>query len=214
MKRQVAVLAVLLLFVASFFASHPAEAAAGDSIRLSYAGGAFCSNTSIFIPVYVTSNLSAALPFTQTVTVDGVVIGTGGGVQSAGSMSYLGSFGGSFTASQSIPYALQLVANFSGQFFVVINAVCFGGSNVVVSIADTQVGGRGIPSGFVLKTITCDTAVYDAPAGRPLATGEALKAGQTWFVNPSPIKGADGKSWTEFFPSGNTDAYIPTACVG
>ncbi len=72
--------------------------------------------------------------------------------------------------------------------------------------------GPGIPSGFVLKTITCSVAVYDTPGGKPVGS-DAIKAGQTWFVNPTPVKGPDGKSWTEVFVAGSANAFIPTSCV-
>lgn len=73
--------------------------------------------------------------------------------------------------------------------------------------------GPGIPSGFVLRTITCDVPVYATPAGMPVAGGAAIRAGQTWFVNPTPINGADGRQWTEIFAAGFINGYIPTACV-
>jgi hypothetical protein len=72
--------------------------------------------------------------------------------------------------------------------------------------------GPPIPAGFVLKTITCDVAVYDAPGGNPVGS-DALKSGQTWYVNPTPKKDAAGKSWTEVFVAGYTNGYVPTSCV-
>jgi len=77
----------------------------------------------------------------------------------------------------------------------------------------TPVAGPAVPSGFVLRTVTCNTPVYDTAGGRPLVTGEAVTAGQTWFVNPKPV--VVGKSsWTEIFNSGVSDGFIPTSCVG
>jgi hypothetical protein len=70
-----------------------------------------------------------------------------------------------------------------------------------------------IPSGFVLRTITCDTAVYADPAGS-LVSGAAITAGQTWFINPTTVTGGDGQPWTEIFLAGVHTAYIPTACIG
>jgi len=71
----------------------------------------------------------------------------------------------------------------------------------------------GIPNDFVLMTITCDTPVYDTPAGSPV--GETLiTTGQTWFVNPTPVEGDDGKQWTEIFAGGFINGFIPTSCVG
>ena len=73
--------------------------------------------------------------------------------------------------------------------------------------------GPFIPSGFVLSTITCDVAVFDAPAGTPVA-GSVITGGQTWYVNPAPEEGADGEEWSEIFTSGPVNGYIPTICIG
>ncbi len=73
--------------------------------------------------------------------------------------------------------------------------------------------GVPIPEGFVLRTITCDTPVYDAAGGMPLGTGEAVTNGQTWFVSPTPTA-VGGTNWTEIFNNGLKDGFIPTSCVG
>jgi hypothetical protein len=73
--------------------------------------------------------------------------------------------------------------------------------------------GAPIPSGFVLRTITCNTPVYDTAAGKPLSSGEAVTAGQTWYVSPTPKLVAKA-SWTEIFNNGYSDGFIPTQCVG
>jgi len=71
---------------------------------------------------------------------------------------------------------------------------------------------RPIPDGFVLKTITCDVAVFATPGGIPVGDN-AVKSGQTWYVSPSTVKGADGKGWYEIYVSGTVDGYVPAACV-
>lgn len=73
--------------------------------------------------------------------------------------------------------------------------------------------GPGIPNGFVFVHISCTTAVYDTPAGSPVGAA-AVTEGQTWFVNPIPVEGTDGKSWTEIFVSSTINPYIPTNCIG
>jgi hypothetical protein len=73
--------------------------------------------------------------------------------------------------------------------------------------------GPSIPAGFVLRTITCDVPVYNTAAGSPVAGGAAIKAGQTWYVNPTPVDGDDGRQWTELFAGGYSNGFIPTACV-
>jgi hypothetical protein len=72
--------------------------------------------------------------------------------------------------------------------------------------------GPAVPAGFVLKTITCDVAVFNTPGGYPVGDNR-LKAGQTWFVNPTPTKDDKGKSWTEVFPGGYSNGFVPTSCV-
>jgi hypothetical protein len=84
---------------------------------------------------------------------------------------------------------------------------------IIVSLGNTGVyQGPPIPAGYQLRTITCDTAVYDAPGGRPVGSN-TVKAGQTFFINPTPTLDASGKSWTQVFVSSSSHPYIPTSCV-
>jgi hypothetical protein len=92
---------------------------------------------------------------------------------------------------------------------------CNGGTIYSGSSASTALTYQGapIPAGFVLRTITHDTAVYNTAGGTPLGADDAIKAGQTWFVSPTP-KIVGGTSWTEIFTDGLIDGYIPSAYVG
>jgi hypothetical protein len=74
--------------------------------------------------------------------------------------------------------------------------------------------GPALPSSFELRTITCTVAVFQTPGGIPVPSGEKIIGGQTWYVNPKPVKGSDGKSWTEIFVASDINGYIPTSCVG
>ena len=74
-------------------------------------------------------------------------------------------------------------------------------------------GAPGIPDGFVLSSIICDTPVYNTQSGQPVGD-TMITAGQTWYVNPTPVNGDDGKQWTEIFAGGFINGFIPTACVG
>src|SRR5579862_1887598 len=66
------------------------------------------------------------------------------------------------------------------------------------------VPGPAIPDGFVLRTITCNTPVYETAGGIPVPSGDKILAGQSWYVNPKPV--TVGKtSWTEFFDGGYTN---------
>ncbi|HEX3050452.1 MAG TPA: hypothetical protein VHP83_07345 [Aggregatilineaceae bacterium] len=66
-----------------------------------------------------------------------------------------------------------------------------------------------VPSGFVLRTITCDTPIYDTANGSPLISGEKVTVGQTWFVNPT-AKG----DWIEIFNNGYSNGFVPSSCIG
>jgi hypothetical protein len=98
-------------------------------------------------------------------------------------------------AGNSLPELVQYVASGS----------CAG-------LPDGNFAGPGVPAGFVLKTITCNVAVYDAPGGKPVGSN-AITSGQTWYVNPTPKKDAAGKSWTEVFVAGYSNGFVPTSCV-
>jgi hypothetical protein len=80
-----------------------------------------------------------------------------------------------------------------------------------VPCSTTSIPGPTIPAGFVLRTITCDVAVFNAPDGSPVGSNR-IRSGQTWYVNPES-KTANGESWTEIFVGGPITGWIPTACV-
>lgn len=73
--------------------------------------------------------------------------------------------------------------------------------------------GPAYPAGYVQRTILCDVPVYNTPGGAPVGDN-ALTAGQSWHVNPTPVEGPDGQQWTEVFVGGYQRPFIPTACVG
>lgn len=78
--------------------------------------------------------------------------------------------------------------------------------------SDPVYGGPAIPGKFALRTILCDTPVYDAPAGLPVGNNMVF-SGQTWYVNTTPVIGGDGQLWTEIFVAGKYNGYIPSRCV-
>jgi len=73
--------------------------------------------------------------------------------------------------------------------------------------------GAGIPADYVMHYIACTTPVYTEPAGVPVGNDRVLE-GQTWFVAPEPVTGADGQLWTEIFVGSFINPWIPTDCVG
>ncbi len=109
----------------------------------------------------------------------------------------------------------------------IINVMIFGGTTADAynnwdnqtffndNIACTEtIPGPGIPSGFLLRTITCNTPVYNMAGGDPVGNGDKITAGQSWFVSPTVKKDAKGRSWTETFIGGISDGFIPSNCVG
>jgi hypothetical protein len=82
---------------------------------------------------------------------------------------------------------------------------------VQVSCSELTYTGPSIPNGFQLRSITCDVAVYNAPAGEPVGNNRIF-AGQTWYVNPVAFD-VNNEAWTEIFVGGTPNAWIPTRCV-
>ena len=72
--------------------------------------------------------------------------------------------------------------------------------------------GPGIPAGFVLRTVFCDTPLYVEPNGDPVPGGAAVRVGQTWFVAPQTSE--DMPTWIEGFFGGKNNAWLPANCVG
>jgi archaellum component FlaF (FlaF/FlaG flagellin family) len=103
---------------------------------------------------------------------------------------------------------------------IIVPKAAYLGANVMVTDGDVSVRTKcgvtdaaPIPAGFVLHSISCNTPVYDEPAGQPVGAN-AVTAGQTWYVNPTPVTGGDGGSWSEIFVAGWNNGFIPTSCVG
>ncbi len=73
--------------------------------------------------------------------------------------------------------------------------------------------GPPIPPGYVQRLITCDSQLYESP-GSNLIPNAVVKAGQIWYVNPTPTLDVHGLSWTAIFVGGPNVGYMPTVCVG
>lgn len=89
----------------------------------------------------------------------------------------------------------------------------FDGCAFNVTLPTCKYAAQPIPTGFMQYNVVCNSPVYDQPAGQPVGSN-AVTAGQTWYVNPKPVKGSDGKQWSEIFLGGSNTAFIPTSCVG
>lgn len=65
---------------------------------------------------------------------------------------------------------------------VFVPAICVSGIEFQTGLTQEQADQVELP-GFLQATITCDTAIYDAPGGNVIQ-GSSLTAGSVWFVNP------------------------------
>src|SRR5262245_55074071 len=83
------------------------------------------------------------------------------------------------------------------KLMAVLVVVLFGAIslNTHPSAADS-----GIPAGFVLKTFSQTTAIFDRPDGQAIV-GNRILAGQQWYVNPMTAKDKDGDEWYEVYVS-------------
>jgi hypothetical protein len=132
-----------------------------------------------------------------------------------------------------LEYTEFSVENFSWYFpvpidgYAIITTTVFDSGGMVHSVssatADCTTGeihmalgsvyGPQVPEDFELRSLSGSSAVLDAPGGKQVGDN-AVYAGQSWYVNPEPVAGPDGKNYTEIFVGGYTTGYIPTECVG
>ena len=70
-----------------------------------------------------------------------------------------------------------------------------------------------VPTGFMQHEILCDSPVFDMPGGTQVGDN-MVRAGQAWYVNPTPVSGPAGELWTEIHVAGENTGYIRTSCVG
>jgi hypothetical protein len=101
----------------------------------------------------------------------------------------------------------------SGKGTSVTTITCSSGVFSATNEFKLDFEGPAVPAGWVQKTITCDVAVFDQPGGNPVGS-DRIKAGQVFYVNPTPKDAPDGESWSQVFVSSSPDPWIPTKCVG
>jgi len=112
-----------------------------------------------------------------------------------------------------VPFQAQAAAH-EGSTGLTASAGTPGGDTLPSTVGAALPTGRAvhIPDSYVLRTILCDTEVYET-AGGAVIPGLLVKAGQTWFVDPKPKK-VDGEKWTRIYLGGRHTAWIPSRCVG
>lgn len=65
---------------------------------------------------------------------------------------------------------------------------------------------------FVQRTVLCTVSVFSEP-DLNFATKDRVLIGQRWYINLTPVKGVDGRTWNEIFVSGPYNGFIPASCV-
>ena len=214
------ILCTLVFLISLGVASLPAHAAAVYTLNYSNFTGGGCDASGF------SSGATGTFDFATPVTIqgEGRLNGAPHDTYSFGFPAGAGTFGTGFGRSffpalASSTYTFQfrssvLLADGTLVWTVVVDFTC---DNGVLSASSRGFNaffeGAYIPAGFVLRTINCDVAVYDSAGGSPVGSN-AITSGQTWFVNATPVKAADGTLWTEIFVSGFNNGFIPTSCVG
>jgi hypothetical protein len=126
-----------------------------------------------------------------------------------------------FGGANALPYTVTATWIYAyeneGFYYSNFTFTCTGSGITDLVFTNTRIkgfvfSGPVVPEGFVLRTIACDTPVFATPGGEAVQNAR-ITAGQTWFVNPEPVEGADGQLWTEIFVSSYVNPYIPTPCV-
>jgi hypothetical protein len=224
MNRSVRFILILasafsIALIAVSMSRHQVYASVSPSIVITNGPGInICSNT--FFSVRISVNASAAFSDHASMTVPGL-----GSVFSFSENDAPGSWvlyninpsSYSVAANTSITVSITTYngLNQSGGISYVSTAVINCSTGIASSVSGGSPAGNfgvGVPSGFVLHTITCTIAVYDSAGGGPVS-GTKIISGQTWFVNPTPVRDAKGEHWTEIFVGGPIDGFIPTTCV-
>jgi hypothetical protein len=189
-KRLTLIVAAIVLFTSLFMTTHSAKAA---SVIITQTANT-CTTFAIWVDnsdvlthnvQFIAGGVTSANPF----IAGGVTVGI--------SVTF------SYPGGSVINYDIYMDGN-------LVSASSYTCPGVTTT---SDIPGPSVPAGFVLRTITCTTAVFNVPGGSPVGDNKIV-SGQTWFVSPTTSKAQDGSSWTEVFDAGYIDGYLPTACVG
>ncbi|HEX3050807.1 MAG TPA: hypothetical protein VHP83_09155 [Aggregatilineaceae bacterium] len=219
-KALLSLVVLLALSVMSLFASSP-TLAAGEKVEITALTAYGCNPYDVGFDWSMSGTPGVTYRINLVVEADGQVVMNEDDGTFVGSWSdnyttyYSNSYGPAVNAWPLPTNTIETVTmimryNTSGYPVAAEASIAFNCSTGEIVASTFQ--GAPIPTGFQLKTITCDTPIYGQPAGSPVGAN-AVKAGQTWYVNPTPVEGSDGQSWTEIFVAGPKNAYLPTSCV-
>jgi hypothetical protein len=112
---------------------------------------------------------------------------------------------------------MVIISESGNGYLETVMATVTGRCNNLGQAIPNQGGGSASPlvydiGKFVLRTITCNTGIYDVPGGGQVP-GALIKAGQTWYVSPTPELSRSGQSFTAI-NIGQKIGFVPTSCVG
>ena len=175
------IVTVIAFTFSLFEIAQPIQAAGGPTFFES--GTGTCNSTGVVSTfTYTWSNFPAnAIAFVVT-SVNQTTINTYSFPWGPTSGSFSGPFNPAFAATTQ-PYTVTEVDMISApgaaSFNVIFSGKCIGGVYTETgSITFNSVLGPQIPTNFVQKGISCTTAVYDMPAGKPVGSN-VVTAGQT-----------------------------------
>ncbi len=205
MRRLLLITAILLSVLA--FSNSTKASAAGDYFNVTFTGNGTCDDSNATLPFSIAYSVSTDTDFYYTEKVNGTQIDMDVYdtlyAPDTGTYDNFDYFA-SFTATQ--PYTLSLTLSSSlGSGTATYR--CVGG----IAYLQNGVPGPGSPVGFVLRVITCNTALFNLE-GNPIGSN-AVKAGQSFFIN-STTKTIKGKSYTELFAGSYSNGFVPTSCIG
>lgn len=214
---------IMVLFMALGLLAAPGAAQA-QTHTLTYSGfSGTCSVSGFSMGATANYNLPTAVTVNGNTTLNGAAYDTFSFGLGAGTGTFATGFSRTFSpalGSNTFTFVFNSVlvdastAVVYGTSVTTINCAAgvFSATNAFVPAGGVY-GGPGIPSGFVLRTITCDVAVRNAPGGAPIGS-DAVKAGQTFYVSPDTTAAPDGELWSQIFVSSSPNPWIPTRCIG
>ncbi len=213
MKSCLLVSLIALIAAFTLNTTYTAHAVVNDFVTFTFTGNGTCTDSSFSAPVTLSRDLVSPVAFAGTAKANGVTVYTeiGNLVGPPRTSSYPFSIS-IFSTSVSQPYFINIVYTFTrGGSTLLTTNVTFRCSGGIATLQGTSGPGPGIPSGFLLRMITCDTALFNFE-GNPIGSN-AVKAGQSFFISSTTTM-IDDASYTELFAGSYSNGYVPTACIG
>jgi hypothetical protein len=219
-----------VLTLGVFLVTAPRTYAQEYFVRLTVTGIGTCTENEYRHPATIEWNVPPGTILNVTTRVDGIIVlqasapstlvGSGIDSSSLNANAYITAPGLNYSVVDFVEFTTTELGVFSRSILTgtcangvftasIVNETVSGGSS---SLSSTRFTGPTIPSGYAQSVITCDVAVFDAPAGSPVGNNR-IAAGQTWHVAPESVTAPDGSLWRQVFVGGFQNPYIPDRCV-